>query len=87
MQCHWAVNLKTFKINNMNRAFKTQFHNGEKDEKTIVTMSVTVNNGKRFNSLDNAGKDRLISHLVTFKKQVEAFTAEIILSMGKKAES
>lgn len=67
----------------MNRQFKIQFHNGEPDEKTIVTMSVTVNNGKRFNSLDNASKDSLVKHLVTFKKQVEAFTAEIILSMKK----
>lgn len=68
----------------MNRAFKIQFHNGEADEKTIVTMSVTVNNGKRFDKLDNIGKDRLVTHLVNFKKQVEAFTAEIILSMDKE---
>ena len=70
----------------MNRAFKTQFHNGEKDEKTIVTMSVIVNNGKRFAELNNTGKNRLIENLVTFKKQIEFFTAEIILSMDKKDE-
>lgn len=68
----------------MARQFKTQFHNGEPDEKTIVTMSVTINNGKKFNSLDNAGKDSLVKHLVTFKRQVEAFTAEIILSMKQQ---
>lgn len=39
----------------MNRAFKTQFHNGEPDEKTIVTVSLTVNNGKRFKRLDKKG--------------------------------
>lgn len=68
----------------MNRAFKIQFHNGEKDEKIIVTMSVTVNNGKRFKGLDNYGKQHLIENLINFKKQVEGFTADIILSMDKK---
>jgi len=61
----------------MNRAFKTQFHNGEVDEKTIVTMSVTVNNGKRFRALDEKGKKSLLKSLNTFKKQVEAFSEEI----------
>ena len=70
----------------MNRAFKTQFHNGDKDEKTIVTMSVTVNNGKRFHGLNDYGKKCLIKNLETFKKQVEAFTDEIRESVGKKAE-
>lgn len=69
----------------MNRAFKTQFRNGEPDEKIIVTMGVTVNNGKRFHALDKEGKAHLIDALVTFKKQVEAFTSEIILSMDKPA--
>lgn len=66
----------------MNRAFKTQFHNGEKDGKTIVTMSVIVNNGKRFKALDDAGKANLIESLVNFKKQVEVFTVEIIQSIS-----
>lgn len=61
----------------MNRAFKIQFHNGEEDEKTIVTMSVTVNNGNKFHGLDDYGKQCLIENLETFKKQVEAFTNEI----------
>ena len=68
----------------MNRAFKTQFHNGEKDEKTIVTMSVAVNNGKRFKGLDDYGKKCLIENLETFKKQVETFTDEIRESIVKK---
>ena len=65
----------------MNRAFKIQFHNGEADEKTIVTMSVTVNNGKRFKALDNEGKNNLITNLIEFKKSLESFTAEVILSL------
>jgi hypothetical protein len=65
----------------MNRQFKIQFHNGEKDEKPIVTMSVTVNNGKRYNALDGNGKDKLVEQLVLFKKMVEIFTSEIIKSI------
>lgn len=60
----------------MNRAFKTQFHNGAKDEKPIVTMSVRVDNGKKFKGLDRAGKAALVGCLVTFRDQVSTFTAE-----------
>lgn len=61
----------------MNRAFKIQFHNGEVDEKPIVTMSVTVNNWKRFAALDKQGKQSLLSNLTRFKQQVEAFMDEV----------
>lgn len=61
----------------MNRAFKTQFHNGELDEKPIVTLSVTVNNGKRFHNLNNEGKQNLIQELIEFKEKLETFTNEI----------
>ncbi len=61
----------------MNRQFKTEFHNGELDEKTIVSMSVTVTNGKRFKALTNECKDHLIKNLQTFQKQVQVFTEEI----------
>jgi hypothetical protein len=61
----------------MNRAFKTQFHNGELDGKVIVTMSVTVNNNKRFHSLDRKGRKNLVKSLEQFKKSLEIFTEEI----------
>lgn len=55
----------------MNREFKTQFHAGLPDEKPIVTMSVSVNNGKKFKALDNYNKRCLIQNLETFKKQID----------------
>lgn len=60
-----------------NRAFKTVFHNGEPDEKAIVTMGVTVNNGKRFKKLDEKGRKNLSILLKNFAKQVEGFAQEI----------
>jgi len=67
----------------MNRAFKIDFHNGEPDMKPIVTMSVAVKNGKRFNSLDKAGKAALVDDLINFRNKLNQFTAEIIKSMSK----
>lgn len=65
----------------MNRAFKRQFHNG--GEKTIVTMSVMVNNGKLFHGLDKEGKRALVDELIDFKAKVDAFTVEVIKSIEK----
>lgn len=68
----------------MNRAFKIQFHNGEKDEKTIVTLSCTVNNGKRFKSLDDYGKKCLLENIQTFKRSLEGFENDIKSNMASK---
>ncbi len=71
----------------MNRAFKTQFHNGEPDEKTIVTVSLTVNNGKRFKRLDKKGKKNLVVILQDFKNLIDGFISELeppILTKNKK---
>lgn len=68
----------------MNRTFKTQFHNGEADEKPIVTMQIKVNNGKKFKNLNREGKAALVDELVSFKQKVTQFTAEIIKSMSDK---
>jgi DNA-directed RNA polymerase subunit F len=67
----------------MNRMFKTQFHNGDEGLKPIVTMSVVVNNGKKFHSLDQESKAKLVEELVSFQSKVSQFTAEIIMSMSK----
>jgi hypothetical protein len=67
----------------MNRAFKIQFHNGEPDEKTIVTMSLTVNNGKLFDALDNEGKNKLIKNIGIFKVLLKSFADEISGSITK----
>ena len=67
----------------MNRAFKRDFHNGEPDEKVIVSMSVAVKNGKRFHGLDNKGKQALVEELLVFKKRLDSFTSEVIMSMDK----
>jgi len=61
----------------MNRAFKTQFFGSHADQKTIVTMGITVNNGKRFKDLSQKDRKSLIKHLETFEKQVESFKDEI----------
>lgn len=67
----------------MNRAFKTVFHGGTEDQKHIVTMSVTVNNGKRFNELDRKQQTDLVNELISFRDKVSRFTAEVIKSMSK----
>lgn len=60
-----------------NRAFKTIFHNGEQDLKAIVTMCVSVNNGKRFRQLDKNGRKNLSLLLKDFAKKVDDFAQEI----------
>lgn len=62
----------------MNRAFKTQFHNGEPDEKPIVTMSLAVNNGKRFKALSRNGKENLISEIERFEQSIIVFKKELM---------
>lgn len=66
----------------MRKAFKIDFHNGEPDGKTIVSMSVNVRNSKKFHSLDAAGKDHLISSLKDFRDNITVFMAEIIKSLN-----
>ena len=61
----------------MNRAFKYQFHNGESDEKPIVTVSLIVNNGKRFKALDGKGKKALLSTIESFQRSLDGFKTEI----------
>lgn len=61
----------------MNRSFKIQFHNGEADEKTIVTMSCSVNNGKRFKYLDEQGRKNLVQNIETFMRSMELFKQEV----------
>jgi hypothetical protein len=61
----------------MNRAFKIEFHNGFPDEKPIVTMSLKVNHGGRFNKLDEDGRDALSHQLAAFIKSLETFRKEV----------
>jgi hypothetical protein len=61
----------------MNRSFKTEFHNGNTDQKPIVTMQVRVDNGTKFKELDTDGLKNLYHQLNIFKEQVEAFGNEI----------
>ncbi len=65
----------------MNRAFKTEFHGSSDGLKTIVTMSVTVNNGKLFKSMTDQQKGWLLDHLDTFVKQVKSFREDIYESI------
>jgi hypothetical protein len=59
----------------MNRAFKTEFHNG--GEKTIATISFSVNNGKLFNELDEQGRMHLCQEITDFQKKLESIKDEI----------
>lgn len=59
------------------RSFKIQFHNGEENEKAIVTASVVVNNESRFKKLGKDGNKRLLENLDFFKHQLEAFMHEV----------
>lgn len=61
----------------MNRAFKTIFHNGESDRKAIVTMSIAVNNGKRFKNLNYESRQEIIKDLEYFTTQVKDFIEDL----------
>ena len=61
----------------MSRAFKIEFHNGFPDGNPIVTMSLRVNNGRRFKKLDNDGKEHLIAELLAFRNSIDVFRKEI----------
>jgi len=51
-------------------SYKTQFYNGNFNERPIVTMEVKINNSKKLNALDNEGRDNLIKALNDFKQRV-----------------
>ncbi len=61
----------------MNRAFKKQFHNGAIDEKAIVTLSMAVNNGKRFRLLDETSRKNLVDTIDDFMSDLNQFREEI----------
>lgn len=61
----------------MSRAFKTRFHGGNPELKTIVTMSVTVNNGKLFKQMDKRTRSALVISLNKFIEDVRAFKNEV----------
>jgi hypothetical protein len=61
----------------MNRAFKTIYHNGEEDEKPIVTLSCTINDCKLFKDLNKQSKRELISGIEDFQKRLKAFKRKI----------
>ena len=57
----------------MNRAFKIVFHNGDEDEKPIVTLSCTINNSKMFRALDEQSRCNLVTNIESFQASLEAF--------------
>lgn len=57
--------------------FKAEFHDGNADQKPIVTISLKVNNGKKFKELDADGTKALYNCLSCFVDQLEAFMEEI----------
>jgi hypothetical protein len=62
----------------MNRAFKIEFHNGAEDEKPIVTMSLTVDNGSKFKKLDTEGYKSLYVTILSFKRQLDGFMEDVM---------
>ena len=61
----------------MARSYKLQFHNGEADEKPIVTFTCAVNHTKRFDALDTEGKRRLLANIKLFEDYLSAFKTEL----------
>jgi len=68
----------------VNRAFKTEYYPDMPDNpkgnfgKKVLTLSCTVNNGKRFRSLTQDERDLLVELIDVFQTQLSGFKKEII---------